>query len=148
MPNQEIKNNAPDIIIAVDPGREKCGIAVVQKPNAVIHKAIILTKDIAAAILKLTVKHNIYTVVVGNGTSSGELNKNLEELKIAGKIEEVISINEYRTTDMARIRYWQENPPQGWRRLLPVTMQVIPVPVDDYVAVILAEKYFMEKPNN
>ena len=41
--------------------------------------------------------------------------------------------------------YWREHPPRGLMRLIPVTMQVPPVPVDDYVAVILAERYFDKK---
>ena len=33
------------------------------------------------------------------------------------------------------------NPPRGWRRLLPVSMQMPPEPYDDYVAVILAQRF-------
>ncbi|HKM17981.1 MAG TPA: pre-16S rRNA-processing nuclease YqgF, partial [Limnochordia bacterium] len=33
------------------------------------------------------------------------------------------------------------HPPRGWRRLLPVSLQTPPVPIDDYVAVILAQRY-------
>jgi hypothetical protein len=49
-------------------------------------------------------------------------------------------VDEYRTTEEAKKLYWQVNPPKGWRRFLPVTMQVPPEPVDDLVAVILARR--------
>ena len=52
-------------------------------------------------------------------------------------------VNEYRTTDEAKKRYWQENPPKGIRRLIPRGMLVPPVPVDDFAAVIIGEKYLV-----
>ena len=57
---------------------------------------------------------------------------------------EILVRDEYRTTEMAKGEYWKANPPKGWRRLLPVTMQVPPVPVDDFVAVILGRRYLKE----
>ena len=50
-------------------------------------------------------------------------------------------VDEYYTTQLARKEYWQARPPKGWRRLLPVSMQVPPEPVDDFVAVLLAQRY-------
>jgi RNase H-fold protein (predicted Holliday junction resolvase) len=134
-----INKKIDDIVISIDPGREKCGVAVVKRPNVVLYKAIVCTEELADVVSALKMQHGAITVVLGNGTSSSGMHKKLQELD---KVLEIVSINEYRTTDMARLRYWEENPPRGWRRLVPVTMQVVPVPVDDYAAVILAEKYF------
>ncbi|MCE5287318.1 MAG: pre-16S rRNA-processing nuclease YqgF [Pelosinus sp.] len=131
-----------EIVISIDPGREKCGLAVVKRPNIIIHKGIVPTKNLVAAVQGLAAQHGAARVILGNGTSSSEHSKRLHELVLQNKVQDIVSVDEYRTTDMARIRYWQENPPQGWRRFVPVTMQVAPVPVDDYVAVILAERYF------
>ena len=60
------------------------------------------------------------------------------EQETAPKIEVV---DEYRTTDEARKLYWKIHPPRGLWRLVPTTMRVPPVPVDDLVAVILARRY-------
>jgi hypothetical protein len=57
----------------------------------------------------------------------------------------VLVRDEYRTTELAKGEYWKANPPKGWRRLIPVTMQVPPVPVDDFVAVILARRFLPEE---
>ena len=50
-------------------------------------------------------------------------------------------VDEYRTTELAKREYWKAHPPTGWRRFLPVTMQVPPEPVDDFVAVLLGRRY-------
>lgn len=140
MSKEDVNNRKTiEIVVSIDPGREKCGVAVVKYPSVVVHKTIVSTKDVIAVVQSLAVQHKTVKVILGNGTTSNELHNSLKEFF------DVASVDEYRTTDMARVRYWQENPPRGWKKLLPVTMQVVPVPVDDYVAVILAEKYFSEQ---
>ena len=128
-------------IISIDPGREKCGIAVVNKEKGILHKSIIETQDLSANIEGLMNEYHTRTVIIGNGTSSKEAKKLLEKIIIHEQPLNVTLVDEYRTTDEGRRRYWQENPPRGFRRLIPVTMQTPPHPVDDYVAIILAERY-------
>ncbi|MDF2566186.1 MAG: Holliday junction resolvase YqgF [Massilibacillus sp.] len=129
-------------IIAIDPGREKCGIAVVEK-NGVLYQKVIGTLELITVVKKLSEQYQVSTIVMGNGTSSDKAKKKLEEALAESKIDLQL-IDEYRTTDAAKIRYWQTNPPRGLKRLIPTSMQVPPVPVDDYVAVILAERYFLK----
>jgi len=128
-------------IIAIDPGREKCGIAVVEKISGVLYQKVIETKELITIVKELSEKYQTFTIIMGNGTSSDKAKKHIETALVDKKIELKL-IDEYRTTDAAKIRYWQVNPPRGLKRLIPTTMQVPPVPVDDYVAVILAERYF------
>ena len=52
---------------------------------------------------------------------------------------------EYRTTDDAKRAYWAAHPPTGWRRFFPTSMQVPPAPVDDFVAVLLAKRYLINR---
>lgn len=131
-----------DLVISVDPGREKCGIAVVHKTKGVLHKRVIETITLPETIAKLVADYNTSTILLGNRTTSRESKNILENIKIKDQPLKVKLVDEHRSTDAARHRYWQENPPRGLKRLIPVTMQVPPVPVDDYVAVILAERYF------
>jgi RNase H-fold protein (predicted Holliday junction resolvase) len=130
-------------IISIDPGREKCGIAVVHRQKGILNKSIIETPNLSTIIEEWLTKYQTRSIIMGNGTSSKEAKKLLENIKIDGVSISVILVDEYRTTDEGRRRYWKENPPQGLRRLIPVTMQTPPQPVDDYVAVILAERYFL-----
>lgn len=130
-------------IIAIDPGREKCGIAVVEKTSGVVYQKVIDTKELSTIVKELSKKYQVSSIVMGNGTSSDQAKRHIETSLTEEKID-VQLVDEYRTTDAAKVRYWQANPPHGLMRLIPTTMQVPPVPVDDYVAVILAERYFEE----
>ena len=53
----------------------------------------------------------------------------------------ILMIEEGYSTEEARKLYWQENPPQGWRRLLPLGLQVPPVNLDGYAAAVLVRRY-------
>lgn len=127
-------------ILAIDPGREKCGVAVVSRAGILI-KRVVATINILPEIGKLCNYYPIDVIIMGNGTTSKAAQL---QIKAAFPDMPLQICEEYRTTDAAKIRYWQENPPSGWRRLLPTTMQVPPDPVDDYAAVILAERYFIK----
>ena len=130
-----------ECIAGLDPGRDKCGFAVLQSDGTVLWQKVIETKALEREVRAAQEKYGFTRLVEGNGTASKEaharLTRALPELII--KV-----VDEYRTTDMARKAYWRAKPPKGWRRLIPVTMQVPPEPVDDFVAVILATRYIKE----
>lgn len=128
------------VVIGIDPGREKCGMAAVDAARGVLERKIVATEALEAALRELLAAHPAETVVLGDGTSAKHASKRLGPL-LAERCVRLVLADEYRTTDAARTRYWREHPPRGWRALLPTTMQTPPVPVDDYAAVILAERY-------
>lgn len=122
-----------DEILAIDPGREKTGIAILKNSDVLEHK-IINSEELVQIIKSLLEKYIIKTIVMGNGTSS---KKKYDLLKREFIDRDIVLINEYRTTDEARKLYFQENPPKGWKKLIPLGMQVPPVPVDDYAAIVI-----------
>ena len=128
-------------IAALDPGRDKCGFAILRQDGRVLMQRIIETQHLEAEVQQAQADFSFEVLVEGNGTTSKAARSRIREVLPDLRIEVV---DEYRTTDMAKKAYWQANPPHGWRRLLPVTMQVPPVPVDDFVAVILGHRYLEE----
>ena len=127
-------------VIAIDPGRDKCGVAV-RYADGTFCQAVIATDTLCEWVRKAHQGNPSAQVIMGNGTSSREIYERIcRECNVTPLV-----VEEYKTTELARKRYWQENPPQGLRRLLPTSMQVPPVPVDGYVAVILAERYANQK---
>lgn len=126
-----------DEILAIDPGREKTGIAILNNSDVLEHK-IINSEELVQIIKSLLEKYIIKTIVMGNGTSS---KKKYDLLKREFIDRDIVLINEYRTTDEARKLYFQENPLKGWKKLIPLGMQVPPVPVDDYAAIVIGRKY-------
>lgn len=127
------------IVLGVDPGREKCGLAVVSTGDVLIKQVV--SRDSFLDVVKAMVEeYNVKMIILGDGTGSKvfsvALGDALPDLPIT-------MVDEYSTSDEARKRYWVDHKPKGWRRLLPTTMQVPPEPYDDYVAVILAERFFV-----
>lgn len=130
------------VVAAIDPGREKCGLAFVDGEGRVLSQDVVPTERLAEEISVRGKEFSPALVVLGNGTTSAEA-----EAVICAALPEipVEVVDEYRTTDDARIAYWKAHPPTGWRRFLPTGMQVPPTPVDDFVAVILAQRYLRDR---
>ena len=53
-------------------------------------------------------------------------------------------IDERETTLRARALYFADHPPRGWRRLIPLGMQLPPCPIDDYAAVLIGRRFLQE----
>lgn len=125
-------------ILAVDPGRDKCGVAALSSNGTVLYRQVTETALLPAIIRNLKGEYGADILVIGNGTTSGVAQR---RIKVECPELQLVEVDEYFTTQLARREYWRANPPRGWRRLLPTSMQVPPEPVDDFVAVILARRY-------
>ena len=129
-------------IASIDPGREKCGFAILDSAGKILDHRILETSKLIDEILESFNRFAFDKIILGNGTSSRDAKSKIENWISEQKISvELKIVDEFKTTEMARIRYWQENPPRSWRKFLPTTMLVPPEPVDDWVAVILAERF-------
>ena len=122
-------------VLAIDPGREKCGVAVLATDGRILVQEVVVTAELDAVVGALIAAYTPI-VIMGNGTTSAAAKARVEALGY-----EVILVDEYRTTDAAKRAHWEAHPPRGWRRLVPRGMLVPPVPVDDFVAVILAQRF-------
>jgi len=125
------------VVVAIDPGREKCGIAVVALDGRVLHQAVVPAGELAKSLSG--VKHPVAAYVVGHRTASREVKAALQAMGVPDEAVKVV--NEDRSSELGRQRYWRAKPPRGWRRLLPTSLQVPPEPYDDFVAVELAERF-------
>lgn len=125
-------------IIAVDPGRDKCGLAAVATDGTVLARAVVNVSKIGPMVATLVGAHSAAVVVLGARTGSREVRAAIEAVTPGARI---IAADEHMTTLEARRRYWRENPPRGLRRLIPEGLRLPPEPIDDWAAVILAERY-------
>lgn len=126
------------MVAAVDPGREKCGLAVVTDDGRALWQAVVETARLTEEMAAVVRDYAPARLLIGNGTTSRAARASLRAAFPALPVE---TVDEYRTTDDARRAYWRAHPPKGWRRFLPTGMQTPPVPVDDFAAVILARRY-------
>lgn len=131
-----------ELIVALDPGREKCGLAVVDAQLKVWARAIVPRAEVVARALQMVEQYKSQTLALGHSTQSREVRAELETARSTLRIE---IINEHNSTLEARGFYWAANPPRGWRRLLPLSLQTPPEPLDDWAAVVLARRYFAQR---
>ena len=127
------------MILGFDPGRDKCGLAVMGQDLQVPYHQVVLASDAIATIHLLLQKFPISIVVVGDRTTSKQWQKQLQEVLPATMT--ISMVDEHNTTLEARERYWQMYPPKGFTKLLPQGFREPPRPVDDIVAILLVERY-------
>ncbi|MBS4913602.1 MAG: hypothetical protein KHZ77_05500 [Veillonella sp.] len=145
LPDEHIVKETASII-AVDPGREKTGVALVAiKDSCLLRKAIVPTETVGKYCADLLGAYSaIERIVCGNGTNHQAVFKVLTEAaKEFGK--EATLTDEKHTTEEARVRYFEWNPPKGLKRLIPKGMLYPPEPVDDFTAWVIGERYLNEK---
>ena len=126
-------------VLAVDPGREKCGVAVCG-PEGVVARQVVPLPELDGIVRRWAAGHGVDVVLVGDQTGAKQVLNRLSGLPVP-----VTSVRERGTTLLARRRYFRDHPPRGWRRLLPLSFQVPPEPYDDYAAVVIAETYLAQK---
>ena len=123
------------MFIGIDPGRDKCGVAVLDKDGEIKFQKVIATENFSDVIKKLCTDFDLELAILGNGTTHKAAEKVLKNF-LPVKI-----VDEKHTTEQARKLYWKKNPPTGWRKFLPTSMQVPPEPVDAIVAEILVKRF-------
>ncbi len=126
------------IYLGIDPGRSKTGLALVDYAGKILDLHIADSHSIENEIVNFTEKNCPAQIVLGNGTNSRIIGEAVQ--KVFPEVE-ICVIEEAHSTEEARTLYWQANPPQGWRKLMPLGMLVPPIPLDAYAAVILVRRF-------
>jgi len=127
-------------ILAVDPGRDKCGL-VVSDDATILDRSVVATANLPNVLRKWGRQYHIDQVALGDRTGHETVQGHVAEQLPGVPIALVKEVN---TTLLARRRYFADHPPEGWRRFLPVSMQVPPEPYDDYAAQVILAR-FMKK---
>ena len=132
-------NNTQPVVLGFDPGRDKCGIAVMGLDRQLYYHKVILAEEAIANIEVQLQKFTVSLIVMGDQTTAKKWKQQLnQELS---KPRNIILVDERYSTLEARDRYWEMYPPQGIIKLLPKGMRQPPRAIDDIVAVLLIERY-------
>ncbi len=127
------------VLLGFDPGRQKCGLAVMGVDRKLYYHQIVMADAIINTIQALQQQFPISLLVIGDQTASRDWQQ-----KLATELSEplrIITVDERYSSLAARDRYWQMYPPQGFTKLLPPGMRTPPRPIDDIVAILLIERY-------
>ena len=124
------------MFMGIDPGRDKCGVAILTAAGEIKYQRVVPTEELDTVIKNLAAQFDIEKVILGDGTTHKAAAKKISTSGLTFEL-----VDEKHTTEEARREFWIKNPPHGWRKLLPTSMQVPPEPVDAIVAEILVRRY-------
>ncbi len=127
------------MILGFDPGRDKCGLAVMGKERQLLYHQVVSSQEAIATLRSLCQQFAIQTLVMGNQTTAKSWKQKLSS-ELPASLPIVLVDERYSTLE-ARDRYWQMYPPKGLARLIPQGLRQPPRPVDDIVAILLIERY-------
>ena len=126
------------LYLGIDPGRSKTGLALVNGAGKIVKLHIAESQNIDNEIVEFIKNSCPVHIVLGNGTNSRNIGESVKRV-----LPDVLVavVEEAHSTEEARALYWQENPPKGLKKLIPLGMLVPPAPLDAYAAVILVRRF-------
>ena len=124
-------------LIAIDPGKSKCGLVLAEISEKKVYKAIIVKSELLENYVRnLITAEDISQIIIGNGTTSGEIREKLYFFK-----KEIITFEEKNTTYRAKARYFELFPISGLKFLMPREVFILNKNLDAISALIILEDY-------
>ena len=128
-------------VIAIDPGKSKCGLVLAEISEKKVYKAIILKSELLENYVRnLIAAEDISQIIIGNGTTSREIIEKLYFFK-----KEIITFEEKNTTYRAKARYFELFPIIGLKFLMPREVFILNKNLDAISALIILEDYCKTK---
>lgn len=124
-------------VLGLDPGTRKCGYAILTALGAApLVLGISPIETLRERLRELVAATPIAVAAIGRGTNAPAVADLARELGLPVEL-----VDERETTLLARARFFRDHPPRGWRRLIPQGMLLPDRPIDDYAALLIAERY-------
>jgi len=128
-------------IITIDPGKSKCGLVLADVSEKKVYKAIILKSELLENYVRhLIAAEDISQIIIGDGTTSGEIREKLYFFK-----KEITTFEEKNTTYRAKARYFELFPISGFKFLIPREVFILNKNLDAISALIILEDYCKTK---
>ncbi|HOO55218.1 MAG TPA: resolvase [bacterium] len=127
------------VFLSVDPGRDKCGLAVMDSEGRVIEKKVVSTDCLESEAYEIADRNpGISRITVGTGTGGNEVAERISGIdNLPDRIERV---SEQFTTLKARKLYERENPRHWLLRIFPRWFFESPM-LDAHAAVVIGLRY-------
>ena len=124
-------------VIAIDPGKRKCGLVLAETTEKKVYRAIILKSELLEDYVRnLYSVEDISKIIIGNGTKSREIREKLDFFK-----KEIITFEEKNTTYRAKSRYFQLFPISGLQFFIPREVFILDKNLDAISALIILEDF-------
>ncbi len=125
-----------DAVIGIDPGRSKAGYALLDDAGAVVAAGIEPLERLDGCVGELLARRPVTAIALGGGTNASRVRATLMHFSLP-----IHLVDERDTSRLARDLYFAEHPPRGWRRLIPLGLQLPARPIDDYAAILIARRF-------
>lgn len=125
-------------LLGIDPGRSKTGLALTDEQGKILALHIASTSEMRRELADFVGTASIKAIIMGDGTNSKVI---MNDVAAVFPQLPLHLIGEAHSTEEARNLYWEENPPTGWRRLVPLGMLVPNEPLDAYAAVVQIRRW-------
>jgi len=124
-------------VIAINPGKSKCGLVLADISQKKVYEAIIIKSAfIENHVRNLITAEDVSQIIIGNGTTSKEIREKLYFFK-----KEIITFEEKNTTYRAKTRYFELFPISGLKFLMPREVFILNKNLDAISALIILEDY-------
>ena len=124
-------------VIAIDPGKSKCGLVLADISQKKVYEAIIIKSAfIENHVRNLITAEDVSQIIIGNGTTSKEIREKLYFFK-----KEIITFEEKNTTYRSKVRYFELFPISGLKFLMPREVFILNKNLDAISALIILEDY-------
>ena len=124
-------------LISIDPGKNKCGLVVAEISEKKVYKAIVLKSELLYDYVRdLSTVENISKIIIGNGTTSGNIREKLEFFR-----KKITIFEEKNTTYRAKSRYFELFPTSGFKFLIPREIFILNKNLDAIAALVILEDY-------
>lgn len=136
----DLQHQEPQYIIAVDPGRTKCGLAVVDLSGGCLARCVVERADMKRQVTEYIRRFPLSVVVVGDRTGSKQVLDELAPVLAHSQAGKAELVKEHLSSVEGRRLYLADHR-KGWRRFWPLGLQHPAEPYDDYTAEVLAKRY-------
>ncbi len=127
-------------VIAIDPGISKCGLIVADIKEKKVYEAVVINSHLLLKYVKKYQNEKNLQFLIGNGTSSENYIKDLNQI-----VPNVIITEEKNSTYRAKQRYFEIFPLFGIKSFLPREIFILNKNLDALAALIIMEDYFQVK---
>ena len=125
-------------VLGIDPGISKCGVIIADLQEKKVFEAIVIKSNLLLNYVKVKYQNEKdLHFIIGNGTSSKNYIKNLNQL-----VPDLIIAEEKNSTYRAKQRYFEIFPLRGIKCFLPREVFLYNKNLDALAALIIIEDYF------
>ena len=139
-----------EVCIAIDPGRDKTGVALVLSDGSLLDKLILESCHIGIYVQRTyeqyqTDGYHVY-IACGNGTKHDAVMQCVKEALHQKELScDIALVDEYNSTQEGKRLYWENEERTLWKKWIPVSWLTPPRPVDDYTAWIIGKRFWKKR---